>query len=214
MSIVKELKTEIVRQARKEIRKEMEPVKRVNAAQRKLIANLRRDVTELQREVNRLQKAVGKAKPKPVESEAPKGFWMSGKGVRSLRRRLGVTQMELAKLADVSHQSVVRWEKSSGKIPFRKKETPARMQQLREMEKRTAWEILGKKKTSRRGRKPGVAAKASAKAPAKKAAKAPAKKAAKAAAKPPVAEKKPPVAEKKPVEEAKPAEVNSAEKVD
>jgi len=146
MSIMNELKAEISRLSRKEIKKELEPVKRVNAAQRGLIANLRRDVTELQKEVARLQKAAGKAAPVATESEDARGFWMSGKGVRSLRKRLGITQIELSKLAEVSHQSIVRWEKTSGKIPFRKKETPAKMQQIRAMDKRAAWEALGKKR--------------------------------------------------------------------
>ena len=146
MSIMNELKAEIRRLSRKEIRKELEPVKRVNATQRGLIANLRRDVTELQKEVARLQKAAGKSVPAVEESEEDTRFWMSGKGVRSLRKRLGITQIELSKLADVSHQSIVRWEKTAGKIPFRKKETPAKMQQIRAMDKRTAWEALGKKR--------------------------------------------------------------------
>jgi len=146
MSIMNELKAEITRLSRKEIKKELEPVKRVNAAQRGLIANLRRDVTELQKEVARLQKAADKAAPTATESDDSRGVWMSGKGIRSLRKRLGITQIELSKLAEVSHQSIVRWEKTSGKIPFRKKETPAKMQQIRAMDKRTAWAVLGKKR--------------------------------------------------------------------
>ncbi len=48
MSIMKSLQVEITRLARKEIKKELEPIKRVNAAQRKYIADLRKDITELQ----------------------------------------------------------------------------------------------------------------------------------------------------------------------
>ncbi|VGO12120.1 hypothetical protein PDESU_00671 [Pontiella desulfatans] len=144
MSLMNELKTEIGRLARKEIKKELEPIKRVNAAQRKLIANLRRDVTELQSEIAWLQKASDKPLPVQADDESAQNFWISGKGVLSLRKRLGITQMELAKLADVSHQTVVRWEKTSGKIPFRNKLTPPRMQQIRAMDKRSAWAELEK----------------------------------------------------------------------
>ncbi len=144
MSVMKELQSEITRLARKEIKKELEPVKRVNAAQRGLIANLRRDVTELQRELGRLQRTAGKA---PVKGdETKKGFWISGKGVVSLRKRLGLTQAELAELVGVSTQSIVKWEKTEGKISFRKKETSALMQQVRAMNKRSAWAKLNKKK--------------------------------------------------------------------
>ncbi len=143
MSVMKELQSEISRLARKEIKKELEPVKRVNAAQRGLIANLRRDVIELQREIGRLQRTASKA---PVVVEETKGFWISGKGVVSLRKRLGVTQAELAALADVSTQSIIRWEKTEGKIPFRGDATATAMQQVRSMDKRAAWAKLGKEK--------------------------------------------------------------------
>lgn len=143
MSVMKELQSEIARLARKEIKKELEPVKRVNAAQRGLIANLRRDVAELQKELARLQRAAEKA---PVAVKETKGFWISGKGVVSLRKRLGLTQAEMAKLVGVSTQSIVKWEKADGKISFRKQETSARMQQVRAMDKRSAWEKLEKKK--------------------------------------------------------------------
>ena len=80
MSIMKELQSEITRLARKEIKKELDSVKRVNAAQRGYIADLRREVTELQKEVVRLRKTAGKAAP-VVDEESVKGFWISGKGV-------------------------------------------------------------------------------------------------------------------------------------
>lgn len=144
MSVIKELQSEITRLARKEIKKELEPIKRVNAAQRGLIANLRRDVTDLQKEVARMQRADGKAPP--AEVDETKGFWISGKGVVSLRKRLGLTQAELAALAGVSTQSIIRWEKANGKIAFRGEGTSARMQQVRSMDKRDAWGKLGKEK--------------------------------------------------------------------
>lgn len=143
MSLMNELKAEVTRLSRKEIKKELEPIKRVNAAQRGLIANLRRDVTELQREVARLQKDLEK-QPAPMEATEEKSFWISGKGVVSLRKRLGITQVELAALAEVSHQSVVRWEKNNGKIPFRSQATMDRVQRVRALSKSEAWKELGK----------------------------------------------------------------------
>jgi len=140
---MKELQLEITRLARKEIKKELEPVKRVNASQRGYIADLRREVTELQKEVARLQRAASKA---PVEIDDSKGFWISGKGVVSLRKRLGVTQAELAVLANVSTQSIVKWEKHEGKIPFRREETADAVRVVRSMSKSEAWEELGKEK--------------------------------------------------------------------
>ena len=134
MSLMNEIKAEIVRLARKEIKKELETIKRVNATQRGLIASLRRDLNELQKETIKLRKERGKASPE--EPEENKRFWMSGKGVASLRKRLGITQAEMASLADVSTQTVVKWEQANGKIAFRRAETADLMKKIRAMGKR------------------------------------------------------------------------------
>jgi len=63
MSVMKELQSEIARVARKEIRKELDTIKRVNASQRKYIADLRRELSDLQKEVKQLQKASGTSAP-------------------------------------------------------------------------------------------------------------------------------------------------------
>ena len=143
MSIMKELQSEIARVARKEIRKELDPVKRVNAQQRKYIADLRREVTDLQRDVKRLQKEFGKSSP-PVKEEPEQRFWISGKGVLSLRKRLGLTQVELAQLAGITQQTVVRWEKTEGKITLRGEAIQSQLQDIRSLGKTEAWERLGK----------------------------------------------------------------------
>ena len=143
MSVMKSLQSEITRLARKEIKKELDPIKRVNAAQRGYIADLRREVGELQREVARLRKAAGIPAPAVAEGEEVR-FWITGKGVVSLRKKLGLTQAQLATLAGVSTQSVVKWEKVEGKIPFRSQETADAVQAVRGMGKRDAWEKLGK----------------------------------------------------------------------
>lgn len=143
MSIMKELQSEIARVARKEIRKELDPVKRVNAQQRKYIADLRREVTDLQRDVKRLQKELGKSSP-AVKEEPEQRFWISGKGVLSLRKRLGLTQVELAQLAGITQQTVVRWEKTEGKITLRGEAIQSRLQDIRSLGKTEAWEKLGK----------------------------------------------------------------------
>ena len=143
MSVMKELHSEIARVARKEIRKELDPVKRVNAQQRKYIADLRREVADLQRVVKQLQKELGKSAPE-VTKEPEQRFWITGKGVLSLRKRLGLTQIELAELAGVTQQTVVRWEKTDGKITLRGEAIQARLQDIRSLGKIEARERLGK----------------------------------------------------------------------
>jgi len=144
MSVIKELQAEIARVARKEIRKELDPIKRVNASQRKYIADLRRELTDLQKEVKRLQKELGKAAPVETEEESDQRFWITGKGVLSLRKRLGLTQVEFAQLAGITQQTVVRWEKTEGKIALRGEAVQAQLQAIRSMGKKDAAEALGK----------------------------------------------------------------------
>ena len=167
-TIMKELKAEISRLARKEIKKEIAPVQRVNASRRGMIAELRRQVEGLQRDVADLRRALarGGAVPLPVraassadDADGRKGFWITGKGVRKLRLRLGLTQTQFARLANVSGQTVVNWEGTAGKIPLRRKDTSARLQEIRKMKKRDL----------RKAAAPKAEAKAPAKAKAKKA---------------------------------------------
>ena len=155
-NILKELKSEIVRLSRKEIKKELATPRKSIVAKRGLIAELRRQVNAMQKELNALKKAVP-APEKTILAKEHKGrFWMSGQGVKALRKRLGVTQANLAKLAGVSSQAVVNWEGKKGKINLLRKATGARLQELKGMGKREVAEILAK------------APKAKAKAKAKK----------------------------------------------
>ena len=145
-TLMKELKAEIFRLARKEIHKELAPVKRVGAAQRRLIAELRRQFAAQQKEVSALRKAAsaGGAVPAAGGQEEGGRFWITGKGVKSLRKRLKLTQAELGRLAGVTSQAVINWEGTAGKIEFRRKETSRKFQGFRALNKKSAREILGK----------------------------------------------------------------------
>ena len=57
-NLMKELKSEIVRLARKVIKREMVPARRLTAAHRALIAGLRRQVDAMQKELLALRRAV------------------------------------------------------------------------------------------------------------------------------------------------------------
>ena len=167
-SFMKELKAEIARLARKEIKREVAPVQRISASRRGMIADLRRQVAALQRDVADLRRALARGGPLPLAvqpaasaegDDGRKGFWITGKGVRKLRLRLGLTQTEFAALANVSGQTVVNWEGTSGKIPLRRKDSAARLQEIRKMKKRDLKKAAEAK----------APAKAKAKAKAKKA---------------------------------------------
>lgn len=144
-TLMKELKAEISRLARKEITRELGPARKIQAVQRGLIADLRRQVTALQVEVKSLKKATPTVEMEvPAAKEEAGRFWITGKGLKSLRKRLRLTQAELASLAGVTSQAVVNWEKSEGKLSVRRKDTRTKLQGIRALSKKSAREILEK----------------------------------------------------------------------
>jgi DNA-binding transcriptional regulator YiaG len=113
------LKDEISRLSRKEIRKEVVPLRRVTATYRREIAALKRTVATLERRAKSLAKAAMPRDGSPTFTEGAPIRFVS-KGLVSLRKRLGISAADLARLLGVSMQSVYNWE--------HKKATPRKAQ--------------------------------------------------------------------------------------
>lgn len=146
-NIMTALKSEISRLARKEAKSVVAPVKKASANYRGLIAGLRKQIVAIQNEVAALKRATPKADKALVGAQEPQGrFWITGKGVKTLRKKLGLTQALFGKLAGVSVPTVVNWEGTGGKVEIRRKATVARLQAIRRMGKKQAAEILGEGK--------------------------------------------------------------------
>lgn len=151
-NILSVLKSEISRLARKEAKQVVAPVQKASANYRGLIAGLRKQIASLQGEVAALKRAAPKAE-KALAAQEPQGrFWITGKGVKALRKRLGLTQAQFGKLAGVSIPTVFNWEGSKGKAPIRLKAAIARLQAMRGMGKKQAAEILGAGKSKKTGK--------------------------------------------------------------
>ena len=105
------LKDEIARLCRKEIRREVETVRKASALHRREIAALKRKVVALERQGTTLAKRAAKIeKITPAETtERPMRF--VAKGLVSLRTRLGLSAEDMGRLIGVSGQSVYNWEK-------------------------------------------------------------------------------------------------------
>lgn len=126
------LKNEITRLARKEMRTQIEPLKKLGTAQRREIAELKRQVVALSRQI----KVAGKAAGKPARTQAePSPMRFVAKGLRSLRSRLGLSAAQFGALAGVSAQSIYNWE--TGKAVPRKSQL-ATLAGLRALGKREA----------------------------------------------------------------------------
>ena len=160
-NIMTALKSEISRLARKEAKEVVAPVKKASANYRGLIAGLRKQVVALQNELAALKRAAPKAEKVLGAKETPEGrFWITGKGVKALRKRLGLTQARFANLAGVSVPTIVNWEKVEGKVEIRRKATMARLQELKGKGKREVAAMLGEGKATAGKAKPKARRKA------------------------------------------------------
>ena len=144
MNVMSVLKAEIIRLARKEAKAIVSPVQKASANYRGLIAGLRKQMAGLQKEVAVLKRAAPKADKVLSTKTEPEGrFWITGKGVRAMRKRTGLTQDKFGKLVGVSIPTVVNWEKAKGKVEIRRKETMARIQSLKGKGKREVAGMVG-----------------------------------------------------------------------
>ena len=143
-NVMSALKSEISRLARKEARQVVAPVQKASGNYRGLIAGLRKQLDTLQTEVAALRRAAPKVEKVLATAQEPAGrFWITGPGVKALRKRMGLTQAMFGKLAGVSVPTVVKWESSKGKAPIRLKAAIARLQAIRKMGKKQVAEVLG-----------------------------------------------------------------------
>ena len=129
------LKEEIVRVCRKEIRQQVEPVRKASAAYRREIAALKRKLATLERQVAALAKQTTKRVPEAAAVDSGRPMRFVAKGLVSLRARLGLSAEDFARLMGVSGQSVYNWEK--GKTVPRKEQLVA-LASLRGLGKREA----------------------------------------------------------------------------
>lgn len=126
------LKAEISRLARREIRAEVETLRKASGTYRREIAELKRQVAQLERRL----KLASKVSVATTKSEdEPSRVRFSAKGLQSLRARLGLSAADFGRLAGVSGQSIYHWEQ--GKSVPRTAQTP-KLANLRGLGKKEA----------------------------------------------------------------------------
>lgn len=136
------LKDEIVRLARKEARAEVRGAKKASAQHRREIAELKRQVRALALRLAQNEKRNLKATVSAPTEEPADTLRFSAKGLRSQRKRLGLSAAEYGKLVGVTQLSIYNWERQVAR-PRRewlkviadlrslsKKEARARLEQL------------------------------------------------------------------------------------
>jgi len=104
------LKEEISRLARKEVRKEINALRRASVQYRKDIAEMKRRISNLQRKVSPLEKQVLKTTPSQAAEVDGERVRFTAKGLRSQRERLGLSAGDYGKLIGVTDQTIYNWE--------------------------------------------------------------------------------------------------------
>lgn len=140
------LKSEIARVARKEIRSETVQLKKAVSAYRAQIAALKRRAQALEKALRSVSKRGG-SKTTEAEVADDRGsmssFRFSAKGLKSHRKRLGLSAHECGILLGASGQSIYKWE--DGKARPRAKHLPA-IAALRTLGKKQAEAILASRR--------------------------------------------------------------------
>jgi DNA-binding transcriptional regulator YiaG len=121
-SVARVLREEMGRVSRGQIRSMTARLRKQDVALRQTVQELKRRVAALEARVKSLTRARGAiAVPdlatEPVEMDAD--FRPTGQMVRRLRKRLGVSQEALAKLLNITAQSVYLWERKGGRLNLR-----------------------------------------------------------------------------------------------
>jgi DNA-binding transcriptional regulator YiaG len=144
------IKSEIIRLAKGEMRKVSIPLGRDVRLLKNTVSQLRKSVLSLERFAAHQQKELSKREIRlEAQPEEIKQSRFSPRLLQSLRKRLGITQKELAILAGVSLGAAHLWE--TGK--FRPKENKMGvLVALRKLNRREVRELLEQKRARKTGR--------------------------------------------------------------
>ena len=134
------LKDEITRLARKEIRAQVDPLRKASANQRREIAELKRQLAELGRRV----KAASKTPKASPETSSTGNTRFASKGLRTMRKRLGLSAVEFGLLAGASAQSIYNWETDKALPREAQRATLVSLRGLGKKEARSRLETLEK----------------------------------------------------------------------
>ncbi len=123
MNIAQVLKAEISRLSKKEAKALSAPTRSTAIQLKKTVADLKNRLATLEKSNKKLQQQVEslvQSLPKPVEEpEGEVKGWISGKGVKALRKKLGLSQGEFGKLTNASSHAVYLWESKPGMLKLR-----------------------------------------------------------------------------------------------
>ena len=141
------LREEILRLARREIRRQTNVLRKASVQYRRDIAEMKRRVSDLRRKVIPLEKQVLKSAPSQAAEVDAEHVRFTAKGLRSQRQRLGLSAENYGKLIGVTGQTIYSWEQETSRP---RKQQFAPVAALRHIGKREALARLEQLKTGSR----------------------------------------------------------------
>jgi DNA-binding transcriptional regulator YiaG len=146
-TLAQTIKDEIRRISRREIGLALSNLRRDHIALKKRLAEQKSRISAIEKENKELSKklaavAQGQRRDAGSEPEA-EHVALYARGIRSLRRRLGLSQINLGTLVGMNRISIAHWEKKSGKITIRKPEVIKMLTELKGMKKAEVAARLG-----------------------------------------------------------------------
>jgi DNA-binding transcriptional regulator YiaG len=140
------LKSEIVRLSKREMRKVTVPLGRDVRSLKSTVSQLRKTVSLLERFAVRQQSEMASERSKlQADAEEVRKARFSPRLIRLLRKRLAITQRELAALAGVTVGAIYQWEQGLFEPRDDKKKA---LVALRKLGRREVKRLLGEKKTT------------------------------------------------------------------
>lgn len=149
-SIAKVLKAEIQRIVHREIVQMAAAQKQGLAALKKANAEYKRRLAALEKQAKQQALVAKRTAGVEVHDGAPDDMRVTAKALKSMRKRLGITQAELAKLLGVSMQVVSVWETKKGRVQIRKETVRVALAALKQEKKDGVRAQLGKDQKTKR----------------------------------------------------------------
>ena len=153
-TLAQTIKNEIRRISRREIGLALSNFRRDHIALKKRLAEQKSRISAIEKDNKELSKklaAVGQGQRGEAGSEPEvEQVAIYARGIKSLRRRLGLSQVNLGRLVGMNGISIAHWEKKSGKITIRKPEALKMLMELKGMKKAEVAERLGTAKKSKK----------------------------------------------------------------
>lgn len=149
VNIASVFKAETSRIARKEVRAEVESLKKANSQHRSAIAELRRELAALQKQLKQAQRE--RASSDAKEKATDRKYRFSAARMAAHRSRLGLSAADYGRLISMSGATIYLWEQGKARPK------PEQVQQLGELKHRSGKEILARlaqAKASKSGQPP------------------------------------------------------------